>query len=339
MSKSTNVIRVKFTDFPGPFNPTRIERLLRQRFELVIDNGHPDYVIYSVTGHKHLLHPEAVRIFFTGENIRPDFNICDYAFAYDWMEFGDRYYRCPNYQLYDQFKLLCRSLRTAEPADDFSSDGLKFCNFVYTSPNGHPFRDQCFHRLNQYKRVDAPGAHLKNTDADIGPAYQGDWSASKVAFQSGYKFSFAFENSTTIGYTTEKIVHAMAAGSIPIYWGNPEIGREFNTRRFVNCHDYADADAIAQRIAEIDNNETEFRSMLREPFFPGNRAPENLQDEKILDQFDRIFDAPKQKAFRRNFHAWGLHYEQQRRAEVRALSLVEGKGILHRAARVLQRLV
>ena len=338
MNKPMQQVRLKFTDFPGPFNPTRIQALLRQRFEIVIDDERPDYVIYSVSSHNHLRYPEAVRIFFTGENIRPDFNICDYAFGYDWLEFGDRHYRCPNYQLYDQYHDLCQRMRSVAPTSDFSNDTRKFCNFIYTSGSGHPFRDEFFHHLNKYRQVDAPGAHLRNTDADIGPAYKGDWSASKVAFQRGYKFSFAFENSTTIGYTTEKIVHAMAADTIPIYWGNPSIGREFNSRRFVNCHNYPDAEAMAQRIMEIDRDDGLFRQILTEPFFPANEALESLRDERILDQFENIFTQPKQTAFRRNFHAWGAHYEQQRQAEVHALSLVSGKGILHGLARILQRL-
>src|SRR5262249_55166951 len=53
-----------------------------------------------------------------------------------------------------------------------------------------------------------------------------------------YKFVIAFENSSLSGYNTEKLTHAIEADCVPIYWGDPEIGRSFNTRRFVNGHDY-----------------------------------------------------------------------------------------------------
>ncbi len=332
-------IRIRFTDFPGPFNPTRIEKLLRQRFDVVIDEQQPDYIIHSVRGYEYLRHPQAVRIFFTGENIRPDFNLCDYAFAYDWLEFGDRYYRVPNYQLYDQYRDLCTRLHSGPPEADPPGAKAGFCNFIYTSPNGHPFRDQVFHRLSQHRRVDSPGKHLNNMPGDdAGPAYQGDWSGSKVAFQRRYKFSFAFENSSTLGYTTEKIVHAMSADTIPIYWGNPEIGREFNVRRFINCHDYPDLEAVARRVIEIDQDDALYRQILAEPFFPGNQVPDALRDERILDQFERIFAQPKEAAFRRNFHAWGAHYEELRRDEADAYRLLHGKGVASRLARILQRL-
>jgi hypothetical protein len=219
--------------------------------------------------------------------------------------------------------------------DDASIESRKFCNFIYTNSNCHPFRDQFFHRLNLHRRVDAPGSHLNNMTSGIGPAYQGDWSASKVEFQRQYKFSFAFENSSTIGYTTEKIVHAMAADTIPIYWGNPEVAREFNSRRFINCHDFSGIETAVQRVIEIDRDEDLYRSIVSEPFFPENKVPENLQDERILDQFEHIFNQPKDAAFRRNTYAWGRYYENQRNDETAASALINGRLIPRRASRIL----
>ena len=64
-----------------------------------------------------------------------------------------------------------------------------------------------------------------------------DWKA-KVEFLRAYKFVVAFENSSAPGYNTEKLTHAIEADAMPIYWGDPEIGRSFNTGRFINAHDY-----------------------------------------------------------------------------------------------------
>jgi hypothetical protein len=116
------------------------------------------------------------------------------------------------------------------------------------------------------KKVDSAGAHLKNIEDEIGAAYQGDWTKPKVDFQKKYKFTIAFENSSSIGYTTEKIVHALAADTIPIYWGNPEVEREFNPKRIINCHDFDNIEQIIKRVFEIDENDTKFQEVLREPF-------------------------------------------------------------------------
>ena len=40
---------------------------------------------------------------------------------------------------------------------------------------------------------------------------------------SHYKFYLAFENSQHIGYVTEKLWQALVMGSIPIYWGAPDV--------------------------------------------------------------------------------------------------------------------
>jgi len=43
-----------------------------------------------------------------------------------------------------------------------------------------------------------------------------------------YMFSFAHENASYPGYFTEKILDCFATGTIPIYWGDPDIGKVFN---------------------------------------------------------------------------------------------------------------
>lgn len=326
-------ISVAFSGFPGPFNPVRIRRLLEQRFEIV-ESPTPDYVIHSVFSSDFLEYPDAIRIFFTGENVRPDFNLCDYAFGYDWLEFGDRYFRCPNYQLYDHFKELCSRRRTCIPG---LPQRRRFCNFIYTNGAAHPYRDRFFHALSQYREVHSAGAHLRNCDDRIGDAYNGDWCTPKVEYQRGFRFSIAFENSSSSGYTTEKIVHALAADTIPIYWGNPDVGREFNPRRIVNCHEYDSIEAIIARVRELDSNEDLYRATLAEPYFPNDRVPVELQDEKVLDQFEAIFRQPRERAFRRNRHAWGKRYEDERRGAVRSERFLQSRHPLARSARALYR--
>jgi alpha(1,3/1,4) fucosyltransferase len=311
-------LKIAFTDFTGSFNPTRIQKLLAKKFDLTIDEENPDYIIYSIFGHQYLKYPEAVRIFFVGENVHPDFNLCDYAFGYDWMDFGDRFYRCPNYQLYDQFKNICDRKKSFLSKEDIKKYKPNFCNFIYSNYNSHPFRDEFYHLLNSYKKVDSAGSYLNNVGFTPGSAYKGDWSYEKVKFQKSYKFTIAFENSSTTGYTTEKIIHAFAADTIPIYWGNPEIGRELNTRRFINCHEHDSPDDVIQHIKQIDQNDELFLNILDEPFFPNDQVPDYLRDENILAQSDHIFSQSKHAAVRRNRYVWGRKYEEQRRSDIQA---------------------
>jgi hypothetical protein len=239
-------IRLDFSDFPGPTNVKFITDLLSRRYDVEVNQKDPDYVIYSVFGSNFLRYDDAVRIFFTGENVRPDFNLCDYAFSFDWLEFGDRHFRAPNFMLYDQWRDIM--IRQSSKLD--SLDGKEaFCNFIYSNGDAHPSRDEFFHALNAVEPVESFGAHLRNSDWQVGEAYQGDWSAAKVAAQRKFKFTIAFENSSSPGYTTEKLVHALAADTIPIYWGDPLVGRVFNEARFINMNVLGVKEALEQILA------------------------------------------------------------------------------------------
>lgn len=88
--------------------------------------------------------------------------------------------------------------------------------------------------------------------------------SDKFAFQQKHKFSIAFENTSYCGYCTEKIVEAFAAGTIPIYWGDPRVAEDFNENAFVNCHNYETLDDIVARVKEIDENDKLCLSMLNE---------------------------------------------------------------------------
>jgi GR25 family glycosyltransferase involved in LPS biosynthesis len=56
----------------------------------------------------------------------------------------------------------------------------------------------------------------------------------KHTFLKSYRFCLAYENESTPGYTTEKLLHAKAAGCVPIYWGDPKVGRDFDIKGFLN---------------------------------------------------------------------------------------------------------
>ncbi len=49
------------------------------------------------------------------------------------------------------------------------------------------------------------------------------WAKNKNEIMSRYAFALCFENATWPGYVTEKIFDCMLVGTIPIYWGAPDI--------------------------------------------------------------------------------------------------------------------
>lgn len=88
-------IKLKFSGMGGRFDPENnfIVNILRKNFDVQLSDN-PDYLIYSVNS-KDYLNYNCVRIFYTAENLVPDFNVCDYGIGFHYLEFGDRYIRFP----------------------------------------------------------------------------------------------------------------------------------------------------------------------------------------------------------------------------------------------------
>lgn len=293
-------IRLSVVDFST--NEGLADRLLDwvvDRYDVQFVSRDAEYVLHSCYGYDVLKHP-GVRIFVTGENVRPDFNLSDYAFGFDRLDFGDRYCRLPLYRLYRPvYERLCRP---RPPADDVLAAKTGFCAFVASNVEGDPARRRIVELLNAYRRVDMGGRWMNNVGGPV---------SNKYAFQSRYKFAIAFEHTSTPGYTTEKIADAMASDAIPIYWGDPEIARDFNPGAFVNCMAYDSLEAAVERVRRIDRDDDLCRRMLSEPWFHDGREPEPLRDERFRGFLAHIFDSPLEQAFRRNRGRWGRKYERR----------------------------
>lgn len=259
MQKKT--IKIDFCDYVSFFNKenNHIYNLLKKYYHIKISDK-PDFLFYSCFGPKYLEYKDCVKIFTTEENVIPNFNECDYAYGFDYIDFGDRYFR-KNYMVPDK-NIQDRSKVTNNMFD------RKFCNFIYSngsSGEGSILRQEFCKKLMEYKHVDCPGKILNNMSTDDLAPRNGNWAESKINFLKKYKFTIAFENSSSNGYTTEKLYQPFLAFSIPIYWGNPLVTKDFNPKAFINCNDYDnDFDAIIERIKEIDNNPDLYLAMLRE---------------------------------------------------------------------------
>jgi len=267
-------IKLFFTDFWKGFNPETnffIKRI-QLYFEVEIDELYPDYLFYSWNGSKHLKYKDAVKIYFTGENDVPDFNICDYAIGFHPITFNDRYFRLPLYVIYDCFYKLNKS--DTRQKNDKQLLERKFCSFVVSNSRAaDPIRDHFFNELNKYKKIDSGGRYLNNI---------GYFVPDKYEFIRNYKFNLAFENSTAPGYTTEKLVEPLTENTIPIYWGNPEVDKDFNKKAFICINDFNTIQEAIEEIIRIDNDDEAYMKMINEsPFKIGQKQP-----EKWLEDFD-----------------------------------------------------
>lgn len=253
----------------------------------------PDYLICSVFG-KSEMKEDTVRIQYIGENLEPDFNRYDYAIGFSLIDFGDRYLRYPLYALANREAFIAAMEKHTITESELRQKD-KFCSFVVSNGCDEDVRTQFFLKLSQYKRVESGGRFMNNVGH---AALKG--KDSKAQFQKRCRFAIAFENSCTPGYTTEKLLQAWQAGTIPIYWGNPDINKEFNTKAFINCHEYENFDQVIERIIEIDNNEELYFSIMKEPImYEGCIAERYVTGECLTNFLDNIFSEEKSRAFRR----------------------------------------
>lgn len=264
-------IKLKFVDFWKGFNYKENDfyRILSQKYKVEISDS-PDIIFYSVFG-KEYLDYDCIKIFYTGEDVIPDFNSCDFGIGYTYFGFGNRYLRMPLYNLFQYKKYFKLAL---DIHNQKMRQREKFCNFIYSNGNADKRREEFYNLLSKYKKVDSGGRYLNNIGGPV---------EDKFSFQQQYKFSIAFENSSNIGYTTEKLIEAKAAGTIPIYWGNPEIAKEFNTKSFINCHDYNSFEEVIEEIKKIDNDDKLYFNYLKEPFSYNENMLEEY--EKKLENF------------------------------------------------------
>ena len=270
-------IKINFTDWWHGFDKfdNYFYNLLKDEFEIEISDD-PDYIFYSVFGNTHLNY-KCTKIFYTGENIAPDLNYCDYSFSFDYID-DCRNYRLPLYLLYDGYYELSN-----EKVINENLVNRKFCNFV--ASNGDCYnRNKFVEKLSKYKMVDSGGRFMNNIGSPV---------IDKRKFQSEYKFSIAFENNAYRpehnGYTTEKIMEPMTTNSIPIYWGNPIIYKEFNTKSFVNYYDFNNDDDLIEYIIELDRNDDKYMELLKQPWFPEYNIPEVNKIDNIKYFLYKIF--------------------------------------------------
>lgn len=262
-------------------------KLLIDNFNIeIVDYKIADFVLYSDKKRNERIAwkipPKAIRIFLTGENEHPDFNESDYALTHDYIE-NDRHIRLPLLRHWiGDWALKPRNW------EGLSKGKNRFCNFIYSNPAA-PERIEFFNLLSRYKRVDSAGKVLNNMGNSFDENPDRTYDENKIELQRLYKFTIAFENSSYPGYSTEKLIHPLMAGSIPIYWGDPEIENDINPDCFINVHHFNTFYEVIERIKEIDNDETLWEKYVTAPVFKNNVLPDHFKEEKFIRFFDRIF--------------------------------------------------
>ena len=313
------MIKINFVDGAEWIKEKTMEEL-GKRFEDIEISDDPDFLIYSIGSETKYLKYDCVRIFYTEENIRPDFNLCDYAAEFADIKYGDRYLRMPNYCFYTEDYKRALTKHIFENPEELTQ--REFCNFVYSNGNeADGKRNEIFEKLSEYKIVSSGGRYRNNVGGPVKDKYE---------FQKKYKFTIAFENDSSPGYTTEKILQAFAARTIPIYWGDPDVVKHFNSKAFINCHDYASFDEILDKIKEIDNNDNLYLEYIKAPTFAYEVDENPLREWG--DFLEYIINQGPQNASRRSKKCCAKRYNRKTKCCSQFWYIADKNNLLQRGA-------
>lgn len=299
-------IKIWFTGFWKSFdkNNNMFTQIISEKYDIQVTPNSPDFVICSPLGEVYeYMNFDCPRIMYTGEFLSADFNAIDYFIGFDDISFADRSFRFPlflyndNNGIYDNSGNLTRD----EAYIEFKKKEY-FCNYIFGHDTAIGKREEILYELMKYKRVECAGKHFNNM-----PGNEIYTIRTKRVLMNKCKFTIAAESVCYPGFTSEKIGDAFECRTIPIYYGDPNVGKCFNNNAFVNCHEFNSIEEAVNKVIEIDTNDELYVDMLSQ-----SRYLEEGYDEKMYNKLKEylfnIFDQTKEEAYRRpRFYRAGWH--------------------------------
>lgn len=211
--------------------------------------------------------PSAVRIWYSGENIRPPADGYDLSLSFDTDTYGGSNLYWPLVLLSVAWPTVWRRTgieqtrpgrqlgpaQVASPRPDAdAADRPKFaCAFI---GNPEPVRLRAVDALRAHGEVDVYGTAV------------GRPAPSKHDLAKDYRFMLCFENDLYPGYVTEKPLEAFACGCVPLWRGLDAAGL-VNPAALVNAADFEDLHGWAQHVADLDRDRFALTTMATAPLF------------------------------------------------------------------------
>jgi alpha(1,3/1,4) fucosyltransferase len=269
-------LKIWFNAFWPGFDPRRnwFADTLRLRWDVTLDEHAPRVLFQTWFGRRRGFRKGTLNVFFGGENKLPDMRCSDVSASFG--PDGPANYRLPLYVTYhNDPEELCTVRDHPAPF---------ICDAVYSNPardtprlafirlldlNLPPGKTHVAGRITRYAGM--PGGVL------------GGGREAKAALQRLHAFSMAFENSSSPGYVTEKITEPLAAGSVPVYWGAPDVAEHFNRDRFLNAADFKNLDVLLFRMMTLWRDPDALAAISAAPVFPDGNPPPWWDRNRFLD--------------------------------------------------------
>lgn len=121
----------------------------------------------------------------------------------------------------------------------------KFCSMI-SSPKNYAYGHRLRHAIaSTFKNhIDLYGG-IEDSPKTVGVDR---WDKTQGLLD--YMFTFVVENDSYPTYYTEKLTDAFKMGTIPIYWGAPDIGEHFDIEGMLILHDNFDIRTLTKELFE-----------------------------------------------------------------------------------------
>jgi len=299
---SKPVLKFDFSDF-GFINKINnfFVDVLSKEYNVVISDK-PDLLFYSDTGGSqlHRLYT-CKKIFWTGESTHPNFNHADGALTPLFLN-DERHMRLPYYIIGTECDWQDLIKKDNEHLETLSEQRDGITAVISNVGKKAQLRTDFYDAISKRCHVFSGGKALNNIGGPIPPG-----GNAKYKFLSKHKFNIAFENKSLPGYATEKLVEAMWARAIPIYFGDPTISNDFNPKSFINISDFESFDTAIDYIIEVDRTDSLYEKYLSEPYFIDNKPNYWFDTTIYLNFIKKIINQPSRtKTIRKTFGRWTI---------------------------------
>jgi hypothetical protein len=107
-----------------------------------------------------------------------------------------------------------------------------------------------------------------------------------------YRFAIAMENKAVPGYVTEKLLNAILAGSIPIYYGDQVwVKSVFNEKAIIFVQDFNTLEECANYISMVDKTPALLKQYQNQPVFV--KTPELFSIENPCEDYKKMIEIIK----------------------------------------------
>lgn len=159
------------------------------------------------------------------------------------------------------------------------------CMFI-SSPVNKSKRLEYLSELMEYIQIDSYGAWKRNCRVNEDIGYK-----TKLDIIKQYKFTIAFENAISRDYVTEKFFDPLILGSVPVYFGAPNI-EDFSPgeNSYIDVRNYHSIKNLAKDIKRYCNDKSLYSSLLDWKNHPLKMSLKNLIEAQKVHPFERLAD-------------------------------------------------